>query len=397
METDCVADARAKLDARVRGLPGVDVGRVIEALSVITGLGSASVEDRPVLFDTIRQFVAALGREQPTVLGFEDLHWAEPTLLDLLEYAAARVRDVPVLFLATARPELFDARPTLGAGLSSYAVLPVGALSDAAAEALTRELLQQHAAAPSVLERINDVAGGNPLFIEELASSVAEGTTDPSARLPTSVVSIISARLDGLPSRERRLLMDASVVGRVFWPSMLEALDPSLGLSDALASLEDREFIRREPDSDMGADVAYSFRHGSIREVAYNMLPRAERKIRHAAVARLGEERFGDRPGSFAVVIAHHWKEAGDPERAIEHLISAAEQADQSWAKYEAVALYREVVSLLPEGDKRRRTMNLRRAVAETAITHIEVGDVAVSQQLLEGLRGQPGKSAGET
>jgi predicted ATPase len=396
-ETARVPDALAQLEERVRGLPGVDFERVIEALSVITGLGGASVENRQALFDATRQFVEALGREQPTVLGFEDLHWAEPTLLDLLEYLAARARDVPVLFLATARSELFDARPTLGGGLSSYSVLPLGALGDAAAENLTRELLQQHAVAPALLERISDVAGGNPLFIEELASSVVDGTTDPAARLPTSVVSIISARLDGLPARERRLLMDASVIGRVFWPSMLEALDPSPWLDDALASLNDREFIRREHDSDMGGDMAYSFRHGSIREVAYNMLPRVERKTRHAAVAQLGEERFGDRPGSFGVVIAHHWKEAGNPERAIEHLMSAAEQADQSWAKQEAVSVYSEVLDLLPEGDERRRTVKLRRAVAETAISHIQFGDVAVSQEVLEGLRGQPGKSAGET
>jgi predicted ATPase len=396
LETDRPPDALSQIEARVRSLHGVDAEGVIGALAVITGLGG-SVENRQTLFDATRQFVEALGRERPLVLGFEDLHWAEPTLLDLLEYLAARVRDVPVLFLASARPELFDARPTLGGGLSSYAVLPLSALGDAAAEELTRELLQQHAVAPALLERIGDVAGGNPLFIEELASSVMEGTTDPTAHLPTSVVSIISARLDGLPARERRVLMDASVIGRVFWPSMLEALDPSPGLDDALADLNDREFIRREHDSDMGTDMAYSFRHGSIREVAYNMLPRAERKTRHAAVAQLGEERVGDHPGSLAVVLAHHWKEAGDPERAIEHLMAAAEQADQAWAKQEAVSVYSEVLDLLPEGDQRQRTVKLRRAVAETAISHIRFGDVAVSQELLEGLRGQAGKSAGET
>jgi predicted ATPase len=127
------------------------------------------------------------------------------------------------------------------------------------------------------------------------------------------------------------------------------------------------------------------------------MLPRAERRTRHAAVAKLGEERFGDHPGSLAVVLAHHWKQAGDPERAIEYLMVAADQADQSWAKQEAVSVYNEVLDLLPEGDKRRRTVKLRRAVAETAISHIRFGDVAVSQEVLEGLRGQPGKSAGET
>jgi class 3 adenylate cyclase len=397
LETDRPSDALTKLTQRVQALPGIDANRVIEALSVIIGLGSATVENRPALFDATRQFVEALGREQPTILGFEDLHWAEPTLLDLVEFLASRVRNVPILFLASARPELFDLRPTFGAGLSSYTVLPVAALDDTAAEELTRELFQQHAVAPAVLERISDVAGGNPLFIEELASSVAEGTTDPTHGLPTSVVSIIAARLDALPPHERRLLMDASVIGRVFWPSMLAGLDPSPGLDDSLRSLEDREFIRREQDFDLGADVAYAFRHGSIREVAYNMLPRAERKARHALVASMGEERFGDRPGSFAVVMAHHWKEAGDPERAIGHLVAAAEQADQSWAKQEAVSLYGEALQLLPEGDGRKRTLKLRRALAQQTVSHIRFGDVEVSPEVLEGLRSQPGKSAGET
>src|SRR5207302_8849228 len=131
------------------------------------------------------------------------------------------VREVPVLFLAAARPELFDVRPQLGGGLSSYSVLPLGALNESDAEELTRELLQQHAVAPAVLERIGDVAGGNPLFIEELASSVVEGTTDPTRMLPTNVVSIISSRLDALPARQRRLLMDASVIGRAFSRNVL--------------------------------------------------------------------------------------------------------------------------------------------------------------------------------
>src|SRR5581483_10576973 len=138
------------------------------------------------------------------------------------------------------------------------------------------------------------------------------------------------------------------------------------------------------------------FRHGSIREVAYNMLPRAERKSRHAVVARLFEERFGARPGSGAVVIAHHWQEDGDPERAIEHLMAAAEQADQAWAKREAMALYGQVEAMLPEGDKRRRTVKLKRVTARTAVMHLQYGDVEVSPEVLESAT-QPGKSAGDT
>jgi predicted ATPase len=396
-ETDRASDAREKLAVRTRSLFGADADNITEALAVITGLGPGELENRSVLFDAARRFVEALGHEQPTVIGFEDLHWAEATLLDLVEHLAARLRDVPILLLASARPELFDARPSLGGGLSSYTALPLHALRETAAEELTRELLQQHTVAPAVLERISDVAGGNPLFIEELATSVVEGTTDPTLVLPTSVVSIISARLDALSLRERRLLMDASVIGRIFWRGLLAELDPTPGLDEALNSLEAREFIRRQPVSEIELDDAYSFRHLSIREVAYNMLPRAERRARHAVVARFGEERFGDRPGGLAVVMAHHWQEAGDPERAIKYLLAAAEQADQAWAKQEAVALYSHVIGLLPDDDPRRRTVNLRRAVAVQAITHIEFGDVPEPSSAPGGVPTQAGKSAGET
>ncbi len=395
-ETDRAEDAREKLAARTRSLVGADADATTEALAVMTGLGPGELENRSILFDAARRFVEALGREQPSVVGFEDLHWAEPSLLDLVEHLAGRVHDVPVLLVASARPELFDTRPSLGGGLTSYTTLPLDALSESAAEELTRGLLQQHTIAPAVLERLNDVAGGNPLFIEELAASIAEGTTDPTLVLPTSVVAIISARLDALPARERRLLLDASVIGRTFWRSMLADLDPTPGLDEALSSLETREYIRRQPVSEIEGDEAYSFRHGSIREVAYNTLARAERRERHAAVARFGEQRFGDRPGALAVVMAHHWQEAGDPDRAIEYVIAAAEQADQAWAKREAVSLYTAAIKLLPDSDPRKRSLKLRRATANQAIAHIEFGDVPAPANAPEPLT-QVGKSAGET
>ena len=131
--------------------------------------------------------------------------------------------------------------------------------------------------------------------------------------------------------------------------------------------------------------------------MAYNTLPRAERRERHAAVARLGEERFGVRPGALAVVMAHHWREAGKPERAIEYLLAAAEQADHAWAKQEAVALYNEVIGLLSNDDARRRTVSLRRAVAYLAMFHIESGDVTAASGAPDESAAQPGTSAGET
>ncbi|HEY6428301.1 MAG TPA: AAA family ATPase, partial [Acidimicrobiales bacterium] len=396
-ETDSASDAHAKLALRTRSLPGLDAENSTAALAVIAELGPGELENRTVLFDAARRFIEALGREQPTVLGFEDLHWAEATLLDLIGYLAAEVHDEPVLLLASARPELFETRPSLGGGLPSYTALRLDALNEAAAGQLARELFQDRTVAPAVLERIGDVAGGNPLFIEELATSVAEGTTDPTLVLPTSVVSIISARLDALPAREQRVLLDASVIGRTFWRGLLAQLDPSPGLDDALSSLERREFIRRQPVSEIEGDDAYSFRHTSIREVAYNRLPKTGRRERHAAVASFGEEHFEGRPGPVAVVMAHHWREAGDRDSAIKYLLVAAEQADDAWAKQEAVALYSEVISLLDDDDPRRRSVNLRRAVAYQAMEHIAFGDVPAPTNAPDGLSTQAGKSAGET
>jgi class 3 adenylate cyclase len=375
-DTDQVPDALDKLRARTRSLLGDDAGReVADILAVLAGLDTEELANRALVFDAARRFVEALGDEQPTVLGFEDLHWAEESLLDLVEHLAGRVRNVSVLLVASARPELLEARPDLGNGLSSYMTLSLDVLGANAADELTREVLRGHAVAPSVLERIRDVAGGNPLFIEELASSVAEGTTDPTEGLPTSVVSVIAARLDALPQRERRILLVASVIGKVFWRSVLAGLVEG-DVDDALATLETREFICRERVSEIEGDEAYSFRHMSLLEVAYNTLPRAERRTLHAEVAALLESAFGERPSALAPMLAHHWRAAGDPDRAIEYLLRAAEQADQAWAKREAVAFYSQALDLLDDGDSRRRSIALRKAVSLQAMAHIFYGDV---------------------
>jgi class 3 adenylate cyclase len=376
-DSDDDAAAGTKLRSRVASLPwrgGPAVGA--EALEVFIGYVAGRIGNRAVLFDAAARFVEALGTEQPTILGFEDLHWADTSLLDLIEHLAANVRDAPVLLLASARPELFQERPDFGRGLPQYQTLSLDALSDAAADELTRELLRGRALPPAVAERISEAGGGNPLFLEVLATSVAEGTTDPARGLPTSIISIIAARLDGLPPDERRLLLDASVIGRTFWPSLLGLLDPDVDLDRALADLEDRDFIQREGASVLEGDDAYTFRHMSLREVAYNMLPKAERRDRHAAVARLAEAAFPDRSTSLTPILAYHWREAGDTPRAIDAYLRAAEQADQAWAKVEAVRHYRQVLDLLAEGDGRVRTVTMRLALAQVSIDHIRFGDV---------------------
>ena len=194
--------------------------------------------------------------------------------------------------------------------------------------------------------------------------------------LPGSVVSIIAARFDALPEPERRLLFDASVIGRTFWRSLLEVLDPRADVGDALAKLEGRDFIGRDRMSLLEGDDAYSFRHISLREVAYNTLPKSERRARHAAVAEFLETSYPNRPVALAPMLGYHWREAGHATRAIEYFSRAAELADQSWAKHEAVDFYTQILDLFPADAPQLRTIKLRRALAMQSINHILFGDV---------------------
>lgn len=377
LDSDDSTDALAKLARRLP--PTNDPSRraqVAGALATMVGLGPGEATSRAVVFEAALEFIVGLGAGQPLLLVFEDIHWADATLVDLLEHLASRLRDVPVLILASARPELFDARPQLGRGTSHYTSIALDALDPRAAGELAREVLRGRPVSPAALERIGDVAGGNPLFIEELATSVAEGTTDATGALPTSLVSIIAARLDAVPHRQRQLLLNAAVIGRVFWRDLLASLDPADGLDDALRWLEERDYVRHDAVSEIEGDQAYSFRHVLLREVAYNTLPRAARRTRHATIARIIETRFPDRPRALAPILAHHWGEAGETDRAIDYLLEAADQASQAWAKREAVVLYSQALDLLAENDPRSRAVSLRRALADQQIRHVEFGDV---------------------
>src|ERR687892_2438110 len=153
----------------------------------------------------------------PTLIPLEDLHWADRSLLDLVEALAARMRDVPVLLVALARPELLNERRDWGGGLPAYTALPLDRLTEDASRELAELVLARLEAQGKRAASIADTAEGNPLFIEELAASVAERSTAEATELPTSIRAIVAARLDALPPEERSLLVDASVVGRVFW------------------------------------------------------------------------------------------------------------------------------------------------------------------------------------
>jgi class 3 adenylate cyclase len=377
-DTDAVGDATAKLDRTVRALLDGDAPEVAAHLAMLIGLGEeGGVADRQTLFFSARRLVEALASERPTVLVFEDIHWADGGMLDLLEVLASRVRDVPLLLLALARPELLERRPTWGGGLPGYTALPLEHLAEDEAKKLAAELLEHRQAGDRDPREIAQVAEGNPLFIEELAASLADETTASASELPTTIRGIVSARLDALPPEERAAVLDAAVVGKVFWAGALERMSSgSFPLAEVLDSLEGRDLIRREPTSRLHGDQQFSFKHDLIRDTAYATLPRPQRRKRHAQVAEFLEETTPEIPAA-ASALAQHWREAGEGRRAIDYLVLAGDQAGRGWAKHEAVAFYQQALELVREGEPElRREITRKLALAAQATFHLT--DVAL-------------------
>jgi class 3 adenylate cyclase len=383
-ETDSVESASAKLTGRVAQLVSeLDCSSITPHLALIVGIGSSNVAaDRDVLFASAARFVDALGREQPTVVYFEDAHWAERSLLDLVEFLATNLQRTPVFLLTSARPELFDVRPHWGNSLSNGTTLILEALSESAAEDLSIRLLGSTFKLPSpVTERLRLAAGGNPLFIEELAASLTQGAIDSAHTLPATLKALITARLDSLPLEQRRVVLDASVVGGTFWRGAVAALHTYRGLDGILRSLEAQDLIRRQDDSRFEGDTEFSFKHTVIRDVAYGILSKASRRKHHAVVAEFIESAPGASTAETTLLLAHHWRHSVDPLRAVGYLVAAGDQAGRGWAKQEAVTLYNHALEVMPEDDTRRASVSLKRAVAFQAWLHMSLDlDAAVKE-----------------
>jgi class 3 adenylate cyclase len=368
-DSDDVDVATGKLRTLVERLVGKEEAEAVAGhLAILLGFETkATTPDRDSLFQSVRVFIEAGARDEATAFVFEDIHWADPVLLDLIELLAARLHGLPVLLLTLARPELLDARPAWGGGLLAYNALPLEPLTGGDAAQLALHLLGADTKAAQVAQ----AAEGNPLFIEQLAAVMSESGA-PAETLPSTIRGLVAARLDALPAEEREVILDASIAGRIFWRGALEriARDPSC-LAVALAELERRDLIKRDTVSRIEGDVQWSFKHVLIRDVAYDLQPRARRREGHRHIAEFIEESTPE-VGEAGAALARHWLGAGELEHAVKHFVAAAEEAERGWAKQYAVTLYKEALDLTPADDVERvRFLRRRLAVAQQAVYHV--------------------------
>jgi class 3 adenylate cyclase/tetratricopeptide (TPR) repeat protein len=250
-----------------------------------------------------QEWAEGLAACRPLVLGFEDAHWAEEPLLELIEHLASRVRDARVLILCLARPELLEVYPRWGGGRVRGATIELGGLRDEDADQLVAALLVDAALSPQLRREVLEKTEGNPLYIEETVRMLNEGRKE-RVSIPDTVQAMIAARVDRLPWEARSVLRRAAVIGRVFWRGAAADLSRDVDdLDRVLEMLLLQDFILREPRSSIGGEIAYRFKHILTREMAYSGLTKSVRAELHAAFAAWLRERGVE---ELVEIRAHH-------------------------------------------------------------------------------------------
>ena len=319
LDTDSADVAAERLAAAVRDLTGpAEADRLIDALRPLVGLpgGMLPAKDTEAAW---RRFLIALAGRRPTVLVFEDLHWADEAMLRFVELLGAGARDVPLLVLCTARPELTDRHPGWASTLASSLTITLPPLRDSGIRSLFSHMFGSTAVPANRLERLVELAGGNPLYAQEYVRMLVEqGALGPSEDgqppscsdppMPESVHAVIANRVDLLDARDRAVLLAAAVVGMQFWPGAVAAAlgQPVDTVEPALRRLEQRDFVHLQPSTSMDGQPEFQFRHILVRDVCYQRLPRTERVVRHGRTADWLDAQSRERDTDLAEVVAHH-------------------------------------------------------------------------------------------
>jgi class 3 adenylate cyclase/tetratricopeptide (TPR) repeat protein len=403
-ETDPAEDVRGKLAP----LLADEEHAVIIAEGVAQLIGGPGGRPTDELFWAVRKLLEAIARRSPLVVVFDDIHWGEAMLLDLIEHVADWSRDAPILVVCIARPELLEIRPQWGGGKLNATSMLLEPLTESESDRLIGELLGSVAPPGAIRRRIHEAAEGYPLFVEEMISMLVDegvlrhengrwsvGADASRVRVPATINLLLASRIDRLPDDEREVLEWASVEGRVFHVGAVRHLSSSRASSDldqVLTRLVRKELIRPERAQVPGED-AFRFRHILIREAAYDAIPKQARAELHEHFA----DWLASIPGTDPEFVGYHLERAylyrrelrrvdeADRElagRAGRHLASAATRARIRGDVRAAVTCLTRAVDLLREdgGASPETLIELGSVLVETgALTE---GDAAFAEAM---------------
>jgi class 3 adenylate cyclase len=378
---DTPEQARKRLDGLVP--EGEDAALVRERAAGVLGLGPSSRSEET--FWALRRLFEDLARTRPLVLVFEDVHWAEPTLLDLVEYLVGWSRGAPLMIFCLARPELLEERPGWADGRANTHALALEPLAVDEVRTMLANLLGSAELDPRLERRITTAAEGNPLFVEELVRVLLDDgvlqQTDGEwtvagdlerVAIPPSINALLAARLDQLHPEEREVIQCAAVVGKQFWWSAVVDLAPE-GIRERvgthLHALVRKKLIFPAETVAFMSEDSFQFAHILVRDAAYGALPKARRAELHETFAKWLARKTAESGGEYSEIIGHHLEQAylarSDValfddltldlgERAATQLASAGRRALLRDDTHAARTLLSRTVALLP-GDSPKR------------------------------------------
>ncbi|HET9437891.1 MAG TPA: adenylate/guanylate cyclase domain-containing protein [Gaiellaceae bacterium] len=309
-----------------------------------------------------RKLLEARAVHRPQVVVVDDLQWAEPLFVDLVEHVADLSRAAPIFLLCIARTELLDSRPEWGGGKLNATSLLLEPLGPEECERLIGQLLGGLELSPEARARIMSASGGNALFVEEMVAMMREGGVGDEITVPPTIHAVLQARIDSLDATLRLVLERAAVEGEIFHRDAVAALASDDGLDGHLAMLVRKELIRPEQSLLPGLD-AYRFRHLLIRDAAYGAMPKTVRASLHARLADWLERSVSGAALELDEILGYHLEQAyrlrvelGDDEpklaaRAGRCLVGAGRRALGHADYPAAVSLLQRAADLLPEGE----------------------------------------------
>ena len=370
-EGDSTEEVRQKVESGLEDLLEKKEG-IVPYIGSLYSLSYPEIEEvspefwKSRLRDALQMILSALARRAPTIYFLEDLHWADPSFVELLRHNLLELRQ-PAIVLCVYRPvfNLFTTEQSRSMA-KVYHEIRLQDLSSSEAQGMLESLLKTESI-PSDLRRfVQDKAEGNPFYLEELVNSLIETETlirdngswkvtrtITETDISSTINGVISGRLDRLDKETKRVLQDASVIGRAFFYEILKRITAlKHDIDGFLRGLEQLDIIRTRS---LQPDLEYMFKHNLTQEVVYNSLLKKERQAAHERIALVMEQLFPDRLPEFCETLAFHFKQGGSPLKAVDYLIKSGEKSLKRYAVEESHQYFKEAFDLLSSKSDRTR------------------------------------------
>ena len=370
-ESDPPEVVKEKAEARIKALVGESTGEIMPYLGRLLSISYPEAEElspddwKSRLRKAVHTALSALIRRAPTIICLEDLHWADPSSLELLRSILSEAR-YRAVFLCVYRPflSLFPEHQ-IEAMRKSYREVRLHDLSSSELLEMVGSLLNIEDVPADLQHLIQEKVGGNPFYVEEVINSLIESEILKSENggwrlagpigkfeVPATIHGVLAARLDRLDGSSKLLLQESSVIGRTFFYGVLDRITTLEALGDPLKNLERLDLIRAVS---FQPDLEYSFKHGLTQEVVYNGLPIKQRKDIHERIGLVMEELFHDRLSEFLETLAFHFKQGRSMAKAIHYLVRSGEKSLKMYALEESHQYYKEAYDFLCQESSRTK------------------------------------------